>query len=130
MLIFTVIGGGKRVLVIKGFNKALSHQHYPSILHQVFFFRCSTKLPHYAHKLANWLETNLVIEILQGLCFASVVDAGHMEAGEIFFKSVFVFCSVEASLPGEEIGDDKSCHCEFLTQELPPGLKVAIRAIW
>ncbi|XP_029995342.1 potassium voltage-gated channel, KQT-like subfamily, member 2a isoform X2 [Sphaeramia orbicularis] len=37
--------------------------------------------------------------------------------------------SPEASLPGEEIGDDKSCHCEFLTQELPPGLKVTIRAI-
>ncbi|XP_053704218.1 potassium voltage-gated channel subfamily KQT member 2-like isoform X5 [Synchiropus splendidus] len=37
--------------------------------------------------------------------------------------------SEEASLPGEEIGDDKSCHCEFLTQELPAGLKVAIRAI-
>ncbi|XP_067447582.1 potassium voltage-gated channel subfamily KQT member 2-like isoform X1 [Thunnus thynnus] len=37
--------------------------------------------------------------------------------------------SEEASLPGEEIGDDKTCHCEFLTQELPPGLKVAIRAI-
>ncbi|XP_023262366.1 potassium voltage-gated channel subfamily KQT member 2-like, partial [Seriola lalandi dorsalis] len=36
---------------------------------------------------------------------------------------------IKASLPGEEIGDDKSCHCEFLTQELPPGLKVAIRAI-
>ncbi|XP_022066801.1 potassium voltage-gated channel, KQT-like subfamily, member 2a isoform X9 [Acanthochromis polyacanthus] len=37
--------------------------------------------------------------------------------------------SPEASLPGEEIGDDKSCHCEFLTQELSPGLKVTIRAI-
>uniref|UniRef100_A0A3P9D462 Potassium voltage-gated channel, KQT-like subfamily, member 2a n=1 Tax=Maylandia zebra TaxID=106582 RepID=A0A3P9D462_9CICH len=37
--------------------------------------------------------------------------------------------SEEASLPGEEVGDDKSCHCEFFTQELPPGLKVAIRAI-
>ncbi|XP_035982455.1 potassium voltage-gated channel subfamily KQT member 2 isoform X5 [Fundulus heteroclitus] len=37
--------------------------------------------------------------------------------------------SDEASLPGEEIGDDKSCHCEFFTQELPPGLKVTIRAI-
>ncbi|XP_041654396.1 potassium voltage-gated channel subfamily KQT member 2-like [Cheilinus undulatus] len=37
--------------------------------------------------------------------------------------------SEEASLPGEEIGDDKSCHCEFLPQELPPGLKVTIRAI-
>uniref|UniRef100_A0A8C5DXH9 Potassium voltage-gated channel subfamily KQT member 2-like n=1 Tax=Gouania willdenowi TaxID=441366 RepID=A0A8C5DXH9_GOUWI len=37
--------------------------------------------------------------------------------------------SEEASLPGEEIGDDKSCHCEFLTEELPPGLKVTIRAI-
>ncbi|XP_069550049.1 potassium voltage-gated channel subfamily KQT member 2-like isoform X2 [Brachyistius frenatus] len=37
--------------------------------------------------------------------------------------------SPEASLPGEEIGDDKSCHCEFLAQDLPPGLKVTIRAI-
>ncbi|MEQ2315194.1 hypothetical protein AMECASPLE_019572 [Ameca splendens] len=37
--------------------------------------------------------------------------------------------SDEASLPGEEIGDDKSCHCEFFTQELPPGLKVTIRAV-
>ncbi|XP_072223677.1 potassium voltage-gated channel, KQT-like subfamily, member 2a isoform X5 [Leuresthes tenuis] len=37
--------------------------------------------------------------------------------------------SPEASLPGEEIGDDKSCHCDFLTQELPPGLKITIRAI-
>nr|XP_020491633.1 potassium voltage-gated channel subfamily KQT member 2-like isoform X3 [Labrus bergylta] len=37
--------------------------------------------------------------------------------------------SEEASLPGEEIGDDKNCHCDFLTQELPPGLKVTIRAI-
>ncbi|XP_067382569.1 potassium voltage-gated channel, KQT-like subfamily, member 2a isoform X3 [Channa argus] len=36
---------------------------------------------------------------------------------------------IKASLPGEEIGDDKSCHCEFFTQELPPGLKVSIRAI-
>ncbi|KAM6982914.1 potassium voltage-gated channel subfamily KQT member 2-like isoform 5-T5 [Tautogolabrus adspersus] len=36
---------------------------------------------------------------------------------------------IKASLPGEEIGDDKSCHCDFLTQELPPGLKVTIRAI-
>ncbi|XP_075332193.1 potassium voltage-gated channel, KQT-like subfamily, member 2a isoform X6 [Odontesthes bonariensis] len=37
--------------------------------------------------------------------------------------------SEEASLPGEEIGDDKSCHCDFLTQELPAGLKITIRAI-
>ncbi|XP_056279903.1 potassium voltage-gated channel subfamily KQT member 2-like isoform X4 [Pseudoliparis swirei] len=37
--------------------------------------------------------------------------------------------SEEASLPGEEIGDDKSCDCEFLTQELPAGLRVTIRAI-
>ncbi|XP_039869848.1 potassium voltage-gated channel subfamily KQT member 2-like isoform X3 [Simochromis diagramma] len=37
--------------------------------------------------------------------------------------------SEEVSLPGEEVGDDKSCHCEFFTQELSPGLKVAIRAI-
>ncbi|XP_049611571.1 potassium voltage-gated channel subfamily KQT member 2 isoform X2 [Syngnathus scovelli] len=37
--------------------------------------------------------------------------------------------SEEASFPGEDIGDDKSCHCEFLAQELPPGLRVAIRAM-
>ncbi|XP_072305674.1 potassium voltage-gated channel subfamily KQT member 2-like isoform X10 [Eucyclogobius newberryi] len=36
---------------------------------------------------------------------------------------------IKASLPGEDFGDDKSCHCEFLTQELPAGLKVTIRAI-
>ncbi|KAM4563010.1 potassium voltage-gated channel, KQT-like subfamily, member 2a isoform 3-T3 [Odontesthes bonariensis] len=36
---------------------------------------------------------------------------------------------IKASLPGEEIGDDKSCHCDFLTQELPAGLKITIRAI-
>uniref|UniRef100_A0A674BGY9 Potassium voltage-gated channel subfamily Q member 2 n=1 Tax=Salmo trutta TaxID=8032 RepID=A0A674BGY9_SALTR len=36
----------------------------------------------------------------------------------------------EASLPGEEIADDnKSCHCEFVPQDLTPGLKVSIRAI-
>uniref|UniRef100_A0A674BIA2 Potassium voltage-gated channel subfamily Q member 2 n=1 Tax=Salmo trutta TaxID=8032 RepID=A0A674BIA2_SALTR len=38
--------------------------------------------------------------------------------------------SEEASLPGEEIADDnKSCHCEFVPQDLTPGLKVSIRAI-
>ncbi|XP_051915707.1 potassium voltage-gated channel, KQT-like subfamily, member 2a isoform X2 [Hippocampus zosterae] len=37
--------------------------------------------------------------------------------------------SEESSFPGEDIGDDKSCHCEFLAQELPPGLRAAIRAI-
>ncbi|XP_023691054.1 potassium voltage-gated channel subfamily KQT member 2-like isoform X9 [Paramormyrops kingsleyae] len=38
--------------------------------------------------------------------------------------------SEEASLPGEDIMDDnKSCHCEFVTQELTPGLKVTIRAV-
>uniref|UniRef100_A0A8C7KG91 Potassium voltage-gated channel subfamily Q member 2 n=1 Tax=Oncorhynchus kisutch TaxID=8019 RepID=A0A8C7KG91_ONCKI len=38
--------------------------------------------------------------------------------------------SEEASLPGEDIADDnKSCHCEFVPQDLTPGLKVSIRAI-
>uniref|UniRef100_A0A674NL42 Potassium voltage-gated channel subfamily Q member 2 n=1 Tax=Takifugu rubripes TaxID=31033 RepID=A0A674NL42_TAKRU len=38
--------------------------------------------------------------------------------------------SEEASLPGEDIADDnKSCHCEFVPQDLTPGLKVTIRAI-
>uniref|UniRef100_A0A8C5ELB5 Potassium voltage-gated channel subfamily KQT member 2-like n=1 Tax=Gouania willdenowi TaxID=441366 RepID=A0A8C5ELB5_GOUWI len=38
--------------------------------------------------------------------------------------------SEEASLQGEELVDDnKSCHCEFVPQDLTPGLKVTIRAI-
>ncbi|XP_049893944.1 uncharacterized protein LOC126385944 [Epinephelus moara] len=38
--------------------------------------------------------------------------------------------SAEASLPGEDMADDnKSCHCEFVPQDLTPGLKVTIRAI-
>lgn len=43
-----------------------------------------------------------------------------------------MFCYVsEASLPGEDMVDDnKSCHCEFVPQDLTPGLKVTIRAIW
>ncbi|KAK5934722.1 hypothetical protein CgunFtcFv8_015091 [Champsocephalus gunnari] len=38
--------------------------------------------------------------------------------------------SEDASLPGEEMADDnKSCHCEFVAQDLTPGLKVTVRAI-
>uniref|UniRef100_UPI0037E7008C potassium voltage-gated channel subfamily KQT member 2 isoform X2 n=1 Tax=Semicossyphus pulcher TaxID=241346 RepID=UPI0037E7008C len=38
--------------------------------------------------------------------------------------------SEDASLPGEDLVDDnKSCHCEFVPQDLTPGLKVTIRAI-
>ncbi|KAJ7999574.1 hypothetical protein DPEC_G00195830 [Dallia pectoralis] len=38
--------------------------------------------------------------------------------------------SSPASLPGEDIVDDnKSCHCEFVPQDLTPGLKVTIRSI-
>uniref|UniRef100_A0A8C2F827 Potassium voltage-gated channel, KQT-like subfamily, member 2b n=1 Tax=Cyprinus carpio TaxID=7962 RepID=A0A8C2F827_CYPCA len=38
--------------------------------------------------------------------------------------------SEEACLPGEDIVDDnKSCHCEFVPQDLTPGLKVTIRAV-
>ncbi|RVE72497.1 hypothetical protein OJAV_G00042300 [Oryzias javanicus] len=38
--------------------------------------------------------------------------------------------SPEASLPGEDMADDnKSCHCEFVPQDLTPGIKVTIRAI-
>ncbi|XP_039720740.1 potassium voltage-gated channel subfamily KQT member 2 isoform X2 [Pteropus medius] len=36
----------------------------------------------------------------------------------------------EASLPGEDVVDDnKSCNCEFVTEDLTPGLKVSIRAV-
>ncbi|XP_077191958.1 potassium voltage-gated channel subfamily KQT member 2 isoform X3 [Paroedura picta] len=38
--------------------------------------------------------------------------------------------SEEVSLPGEDIPDDnKSCNCEFVTEDLTPGLKVGIRAV-
>ncbi|XP_061641498.1 potassium voltage-gated channel subfamily KQT member 2 isoform X4 [Phyllopteryx taeniolatus] len=38
--------------------------------------------------------------------------------------------SPDASLPGEDMADDnKSCHCEFVPQDLTPGIKVTIRAI-
>ncbi|XP_045650798.1 potassium voltage-gated channel subfamily KQT member 2 [Ursus americanus] len=38
--------------------------------------------------------------------------------------------SEEASLPGEDIAEDnKSCNCEFVTEDLTPGLKVSIRAV-
>ncbi|XP_062316126.1 potassium voltage-gated channel subfamily KQT member 2-like isoform X3 [Osmerus eperlanus] len=36
---------------------------------------------------------------------------------------------IKASLPGEDMADDKSCHGDYFTQELSPGLKVTIRAI-
>ncbi|XP_005000435.1 potassium voltage-gated channel subfamily KQT member 2 isoform X5 [Cavia porcellus] len=38
--------------------------------------------------------------------------------------------SEEASLPGEDVVEDnKSCNCEFVTEDLTPGLKVSIRAV-
>ncbi|XP_004841113.1 potassium voltage-gated channel subfamily KQT member 2 isoform X2 [Heterocephalus glaber] len=38
--------------------------------------------------------------------------------------------SEEASLPGEDIVEDnKSCNCEFVSEDLTPGLKVSIRAV-
>ncbi|XP_018415758.1 PREDICTED: potassium voltage-gated channel subfamily KQT member 2 isoform X2 [Nanorana parkeri] len=38
--------------------------------------------------------------------------------------------SEEASLPGEEIPEDnRSCNCEFLSEEWTPGLKGSIRAV-
>ncbi|XP_063003193.1 potassium voltage-gated channel subfamily KQT member 2 isoform X3 [Elgaria multicarinata webbii] len=37
----------------------------------------------------------------------------------------------EACLPGEDMADadNKSCNCEFVTEDLTPGLKVSIRAV-
>ncbi|XP_072852832.2 potassium voltage-gated channel subfamily KQT member 2 isoform X1 [Pogona vitticeps] len=39
--------------------------------------------------------------------------------------------SEEASLPGEDMPDpdNKTCNCEFVTEDLTPGLKVSIRAV-
>ncbi|XP_051986119.1 potassium voltage-gated channel subfamily KQT member 2 isoform X5 [Xyrauchen texanus] len=46
------------------------------------------------------------------------------------FKGAASRQNSEASLPGEDIVDDnKSCHCEFVPQDLTPGLKVTIRAV-
>uniref|UniRef100_A0A803TM12 Potassium voltage-gated channel subfamily Q member 2 n=2 Tax=Anolis carolinensis TaxID=28377 RepID=A0A803TM12_ANOCA len=39
--------------------------------------------------------------------------------------------SEDAGLPGEDMGDpdNKSCNCEFVTEDLTPGLKLSIRAV-
>ncbi|XP_029468666.1 potassium voltage-gated channel subfamily KQT member 2 isoform X2 [Rhinatrema bivittatum] len=38
--------------------------------------------------------------------------------------------SEEVSLPGDDLPDEnKSCACEFMTEDLTPGLKVSIRAV-
>uniref|UniRef100_H3A9P0 Potassium voltage-gated channel subfamily Q member 2 n=1 Tax=Latimeria chalumnae TaxID=7897 RepID=H3A9P0_LATCH len=38
--------------------------------------------------------------------------------------------SEEASLPGEDVAEEnKVCNCEFVTEDLTPGLKVSIRAV-
>uniref|UniRef100_A0A1A8C8G4 Potassium voltage-gated channel, KQT-like subfamily, member 2a n=1 Tax=Nothobranchius kadleci TaxID=1051664 RepID=A0A1A8C8G4_NOTKA len=50
----------------------------------------------------------------------------HLSFG---FSSILLLAAAEALFLGECVWDDKSCHCEFFTQELPPGLKVTIRAI-
>lgn len=62
-----------------------------------------------------------------GLIGSSVVSSAHTDSSVMMSG----LCFVEASLPGEDIADDnKSCHCEFVPQDLTPGLKVAIRAVW
>lgn len=68
-------------------------------------------------------------------CFIHHLLQLHVSAGSLLtFSECFTHCDVvvsEASLPGEDMADDnKSCHCEFVPQDLTPGLKVTIRAIW
>lgn len=54
----------------------------------------------------------------------------HGHGGSGFYFLLFLL-NPEASLPGEDIPDDnKSCNCEFVTEDLTPGLKVSIRAVW
>lgn len=66
----------------------------------------------------------------QGGCdFCFHVDSVFLGSKKERIK--FICMILEASLPGEEMADDnKSCHCEFVPQDLTPGLKVTIRAIW
>lgn len=89
--------------------------------------------------LRNWLSNTLDDNDNEGVCCtvqtlnATLLASSALEDGETREKAAkegSCFHFTEASLPGDDIGDDKSCHCEFLTQELPPGLKVTIRAIW
>ncbi|KAH0619251.1 hypothetical protein JD844_019126 [Phrynosoma platyrhinos] len=42
-----------------------------------------------------------------------------------------LFLSSDAGLPGEDVADpdNKSCNCEFVTEDLTPGLKLSIRAV-
>lgn len=78
----------------------------------------------------NWL-----ISLLWWLwsCASSFTCPLCLLGWKVFSTKSFLISllALEASLPGEDMADDnKSCHCEFVPQDLTPGLKVTIRAIW
>ncbi|NXY45616.1 KCNQ2 protein, partial [Ceuthmochares aereus] len=65
------------------------------------------------------------------LCSLISVSSCAMSTGKSNTLSLFLpLPNPEASLPGEDIPDEnKSCNCEFVTEDLTPGLKVSIRAV-
>uniref|UniRef100_G1RGA9 Potassium voltage-gated channel subfamily Q member 2 n=1 Tax=Nomascus leucogenys TaxID=61853 RepID=G1RGA9_NOMLE len=70
------------------------------------------------------------LEGLPGALFrrCALQDPGNRSPGPLDPSRPVSF-PPEASLPGEDIVDDKSCPCEFVTEDLTPGLKVSIRAV-
>lgn len=57
----------------------------------------------------------------------TIISTGNINVLSLFLP----LPTPEASLPGEDIPDEnKSCNCEFVTEDLTPGLKVSIRAVW
>lgn len=118
----TVTDGGKRVLVVKKI------QLYPSSTTFKLLFCLFHKAQ--SHSQTNWNQLDNWIFIPWTL--QKIICCGLCESRWQDFQAFKCPCVrfVEASLPGDEIGDDKSCHCEFLTQDHPPSLKFSIRAIW
>lgn len=66
------------------------------------------------------------------LCELTRLSWTSTSTGSVNALSLFLpLPTAEASLPGEDIPDEnKSCNCEFVTEDLTPGLKVSIRAVW
>lgn len=59
-----------------------------------------------------------------------MLEVAPMEGTVAALTSSVPLCP-EASLPGEDaVEDNKSCTCEFVAEDLTPGLKVSIRAVW
>lgn len=89
------------------------------------------------HILGNALDWMLSKGFSAASPGVAVCDLPHLSLCSTGTGNSNVLCfsfrvpNPEASLPGEDIPDEnKSCNCEFVTEDLTPGLKVSIRAVW